>query len=314
MLVLQRLEPEKDTLTALEAWELSGLADEGWSLRIVGDGSRAGGARGVGARARRTERRPSQAVVEDVASSSREPGCCWRLPLRSRSDLTVVEAMAAGVPVVAVAGGGHLETVGKLPSARCFQAETHRPQPPRCGRCWQTTPARPCRPTDESLPAHASLCRPTSSCSARSTPRCSRLSKAAAGRDRLGELVVCSLEAWDDVWRRNQFLTDELLRSDPELRVLFVEPPTDVLFDLSRGKRPVAPKLRCVGRPTEDCRLSVPLKLLPRRAGACGRSVPSAPGSSHGGASRLPPAAALGQRRHLCAADGGNGLARASTT
>lgn len=80
------------------------------------------------------------------------------------------------------------------------------------------------------------------------------------------ELVVCSLEAWDDVWRRNQFLTDELLRRDPELRVLFVEPPSDVLYDLSRGKRPVAPKLR---RVQDDGRLHAfrPLKLLPRLVG-----------------------------------------------
>ena len=25
----------------------------------------------------------------------------------------------------------------------------------------------------------------------------------------LGDVVVCSLEPWDDVWRRNQFLVDD---------------------------------------------------------------------------------------------------------
>jgi glycosyltransferase involved in cell wall biosynthesis len=35
--------------------------------------------------------------------------------------LSVVEAMAAGVPVVACAGGGHLETVGRVPAAPSFQ-------------------------------------------------------------------------------------------------------------------------------------------------------------------------------------------------
>ena len=48
------------------------------------------------------------------------------------------------------------------------------------------------------------------------------------------ELVVCSLEGWDDVWRRNQFLVRELLRRDPLLRVLFVEPPLDVVHSLRR--------------------------------------------------------------------------------
>ena len=37
--MLQRLEPEKDTMTALRAWKASRLAEEGWSLRIVGAGA-----------------------------------------------------------------------------------------------------------------------------------------------------------------------------------------------------------------------------------------------------------------------------------
>ena len=39
------------------------------------------------------------------------------------------------------------------------------------------------------------------------------------------DLVVVSLEAWDQVWRRNQHLVSRLLARDPSLRVLFVEPP-----------------------------------------------------------------------------------------
>ncbi|MEO7448918.1 MAG: glycosyltransferase [Humibacillus sp.] len=38
---------------------------------------------------------------------------------------------------------------------------------------------------------------------------------------------MTSLEAWDTVWRRNQHLVAGLLRRDPSLRVLFVEPATD---------------------------------------------------------------------------------------
>ena len=41
------------------------------------------------------------------------------------------------------------------------------------------------------------------------------------------DLVVVSLERWDDVWRRNQHLVAGLLQRDPDLRVLFVEPPAD---------------------------------------------------------------------------------------
>ena len=83
----------------------------------------------------------------------------------------------------------------------------------------------------------------------------------------LRELVVCSLEPWDDVWRRNQFFTDALLRRSPALRVLFVEPPSDVLFDLTQRRRPVASRLTAL---RDDGRLHAvrPLKLLPRRLGS----------------------------------------------
>ena len=83
----------------------------------------------------------------------------------------------------------------------------------------------------------------------------------------LRELVVCSLEPWDDVWRRNQFLVDELLRRLPGLRILFVEPPADVLFELSQRRRPTAPRMTAL---RSDGRLNtlLPLKPLPRRCGS----------------------------------------------
>ncbi len=50
-------------------------------------------------------------------------------------------------------------------------------------------------------------------------------------------LVVVSLEAWDEVWRRNQYLVSGLLRSDPDLRVVFVEPAVDTPHALLSGGR-----------------------------------------------------------------------------
>ena len=52
------------------------------------------------------------------------------------------------------------------------------------------------------------------------------------------DLIVVSLEAWDDVWRRNQHLVSRMLRADPGLRVLFVEPAADPLHDLVSRRRP----------------------------------------------------------------------------
>lgn len=83
----------------------------------------------------------------------------------------------------------------------------------------------------------------------------------------LDELIVFSLEAWDDIWRRNQFFTDHLLRRYPSLRVLFVEPPADVLFDLTQLRRPARSR---IGVLRDDGRLYAlrPLKLVPRRFGS----------------------------------------------
>jgi glycosyltransferase involved in cell wall biosynthesis len=81
------------------------------------------------------------------------------------------------------------------------------------------------------------------------------------------DLVVCSLEAWDEVWRRNQFLVSGLLAADPRLRVLFVEPPTDPLFELSRRRPPS--RARGLRRSTDADRLWTlqQSKIAPRRAG-----------------------------------------------
>ncbi len=80
----------------------------------------------------------------------------------------------------------------------------------------------------------------------------------------MSDLVVCSLEPWDDVWRRNQFLVDGLLRRDPDLRVLFVEPPSDLVHGALHGQLPTDPRLR---RVRDRLWALQPLKLLPRRAG-----------------------------------------------
>jgi teichuronic acid biosynthesis glycosyltransferase TuaH len=78
------------------------------------------------------------------------------------------------------------------------------------------------------------------------------------------ELVVCSLEPWDEVWRRNQFLVRELLTMEVRLRVLFVEPPSDVGLAALRRQPLRGPSLRRAG---ERLWLLRPLKLLPRLLG-----------------------------------------------
>ncbi len=83
------------------------------------------------------------------------------------------------------------------------------------------------------------------------------------GKGDFDELIVCSLEAWDEVWRRNQFLVEELLARNRRLRVLFVEPVVDVPFELLNRRHPPAGGLRSL---RHDGRLFAtrPRKLLPR--------------------------------------------------
>ena len=79
----------------------------------------------------------------------------------------------------------------------------------------------------------------------------------------MNDLVVLSLERWDAVWRRNQYLVAGLLSADPTMRVLFVEPPDDPLHDL-RGRR--SPRFGAPVTQVGDRLWTLrPVKWLPRR-------------------------------------------------
>ena len=85
-----------------------------------------------------------------------------------------------------------------------------------------------------------------------------------------GDLVVLSLERWDDVWRRNQYLVAELCRADPGTRVLFVEPAADPLHRLSRRGVPRPGRGLRAGPVVDDLAhgqllLHEPTKWLPRK-------------------------------------------------
>ncbi len=81
-------------------------------------------------------------------------------------------------------------------------------------------------------------------------------------------LVVASLEPWDEVWRRNQYLIAGLLDVDPDLEVLFLEPPADPLHALTTGGRARAGRgLRVADGYGGRLHLHQATKLLPRRAG-----------------------------------------------
>jgi glycosyltransferase involved in cell wall biosynthesis len=112
VVMLQRLDTEKAPDVGIRAFALSGLADEGWHLVVAGQGTlrssllslvdELGMTRSVdlvGHVAETDELLAGASVL--LATAPREP-----------FGLSVVEAMAHGLPVVAADGGAHTETVG----------------------------------------------------------------------------------------------------------------------------------------------------------------------------------------------------------
>lgn len=122
VLVAQRLEPEKDTDVALRAFAVSGAAARGWRLDVAGDGAELAALRalaralGLADSIRFLGHRPDVPALMERAGVLLAPCRVEGL------GLTVLEAMAAALPVVAVRSGGHLETVGAVAAAALHPA------------------------------------------------------------------------------------------------------------------------------------------------------------------------------------------------
>ncbi|QGF23883.1 glycosyltransferase family 4 protein [Raineyella fluvialis] len=119
-LVAQRLEPEKNTDVALRAFAASGLPTQGWSLDVAGSGSQLASLQELARRLGVDDNVRFLGHRSDVASLMDHAGILIAPCAVEGLGLTVLEAMAAGLPVVAAAAGGHLETVAGAPSAALF--------------------------------------------------------------------------------------------------------------------------------------------------------------------------------------------------
>lgn len=112
VLVLQRLEAEKDTETAVRAWASCSLPRQGWTLAVVG-----GGSQSPRLRALAVELGVGDSV--DLPGFSNDPDVLLQSAAALLAPapaepfgLAVTEAMAAGTPVLAARGGAHVETLG----------------------------------------------------------------------------------------------------------------------------------------------------------------------------------------------------------
>jgi len=52
----------------------------------------------------------------------------------------------------------------------------------------------------------------------------------------MNDIIFVSLEPWDEIWRRNQFLCAGLARRYPGIKILFIGPSRDVSFHLRTGR------------------------------------------------------------------------------
>lgn len=270
VLMVQRLESEKQTDVGIRSFASSGLADEGWQLVLAGDGA---------------ERPKLEGLVDDLGIGEATVFLGHRQDvdaLMSRAGillatcgveglgLAVVEAMASGLPVVASAAAGHLETVGPVAGAALFPVGDAA----AAGRLLVELAHDPHRRDAYGAELRA---RQQSTFSVTGQAAATEaVYEHAAGRRPLASipghhcLVVISLEPWDDIWRRNQYLVSGLMQADPGLRVLFVEPAVDPVQAIRLGQRPSpgrglrhGPSLRGVA--AGALWLYQPTKLLPRR-------------------------------------------------
>jgi glycosyltransferase involved in cell wall biosynthesis len=112
VLVAQRLEEEKDTTVALDAWARADLAARGWRLDVAGQGSQLEALIAHADELGISESVAFLGFVPDVKERMTRASVFLATAPEEPFGLSVVEAMAAGTPVVATAGGAHVETIG----------------------------------------------------------------------------------------------------------------------------------------------------------------------------------------------------------
>ncbi|WP_435199862.1 glycosyltransferase [Janibacter sp. GS2] len=271
VLVVQRLETEKDTDIAVRAFAASGLVEQGWRLAIAGDGAERSSleelARDLGVHAA-TDFLGHRTDVEEMMTRA---GLLVAPCPSEGLGMSVLEAMASGLPVVASGAGGHLESVGPTPGASLFpprdaaaaaaQVASLARDPQRRDRYGSDL-----RERQQSVFSIATQATATDEVYQHALAAIRPRPNHPAERN----MVVISLEPWDRIWRRNQHLIAGLLQSDPGLRVLFVEPATDPLHTVRGGALPRTGRgLRrgphLPGIDPDGLWLLEPTKLLPRR-------------------------------------------------
>ena len=116
VVMAHRLEPEKATELGLAVWFASGLPERGVTLLVAGDGSERAALERLAARHPLGGSVTFLGAVRDMASLWLQALVLLAPATAEPLGLSVLEAMAQGIPVLAAAAGGHLETLHGFPS------------------------------------------------------------------------------------------------------------------------------------------------------------------------------------------------------
>jgi glycosyltransferase involved in cell wall biosynthesis len=111
VVMLQRLDVEKAPDLGIRAWAISGLGDRGWRLAIAGTGELAPSLEALASRLGVSQNVTFKGRIVDTDRFLAEASIFLAPAPEEPFGLSVVEAMAHGVPVVAANGGAHAETV-----------------------------------------------------------------------------------------------------------------------------------------------------------------------------------------------------------
>ena len=120
VLVAQRLQPEKHSDVGLRAFARSGLAGSGWTLEVAGDGTERGALEMLAHRLGIAPHVRFLGFRADVPSLMGRAGMLLATSPFEHFGLTVLEAMAAALPVVATASGGHGEMLAGVEGSALF--------------------------------------------------------------------------------------------------------------------------------------------------------------------------------------------------
>jgi glycosyltransferase involved in cell wall biosynthesis len=113
VVMLQRLTPEKSPEVGLRAWAAGGLGAKGWRLVVAGAGDLDGSMRRLADQLQVADSVDFAGLVTDTDQLLDRTAVLLAPASAEPFGLSVVEAMAHGVPVVAADGGAHIETVGE---------------------------------------------------------------------------------------------------------------------------------------------------------------------------------------------------------